>query len=76
LFEIVPGLNAYGVAPIHTYSVGLMTTYDKRVILFLNATQELPVDIQMEILKHYPRPQVSQRMQGFLDRWKAHRANV
>ena len=53
-----------------------MSTYDKRVLLFLNATQELPVDLQMEILKHYPRPQVSQRMQGFLDRWKARRANV
>ncbi len=53
-----------------------MPTYEKRVILFLNATRELPVDIQREILKHYPRPQVSQRMQGFLDRWKARRANV
>lgn len=53
-----------------------MPTYDRRVLLLLNATQELPVDLQMEILKHYPRPKVSPRMQGFLDRWKARNANV
>ena len=53
-----------------------MTLYERRVVLLLNVTQELPMDIQMEILKHYPRPQVSPRMQGFLDRWKARRANA
>lgn len=53
-----------------------MPTYEKRVLLFLNATQKLPVDIQREILKHYPRPRVSQRMQGFLDRWKTRRTNA
>lgn len=69
---MVPGLNATGIVQ----TLGLMTTYDKRILLFLSATQELPTDLQMEILKHYPRPQVSRRMQGFLDRWKARYANV
>lgn len=74
LFEEVP--TPVALQRNTTYGVGLMTTYDKRVLLLLNATQGLPVDIQREILKHYPRPRVSQRMQGFLDRWKARRANV
>tara|TARA_R110001592_G_C13165382_1_gene749338 strand:+ start:638 stop:847 length:210 start_codon:yes stop_codon:yes gene_type:complete len=69
---MVPGLNAAGI----DQTLGLMPTYDKRILPFLSATPELPTDLQMEILKHYPRPQVSQRMQGFLDRWKARCANV
>ena len=70
---MVRGSNSFGVDPS---SLATMPTYETRVLLLLNATQELPVDIQREILKYYPRPQVSQRMQGFLDRWKARRANV
>ena len=70
MFEEVLSFNWFSVVQ------STMTTYDKRVLLLLNATQELPADLQKEILKHYPRPQVSPRMQGFLDRWKARRANV
>ena len=72
LFDMVRGPNAIYIDHINC----TMPTYDTRVLLLLNATQELPVDIQREILKYYPRPQVSQRMQGFLDRWKARRTNV
>ena len=53
-----------------------MTLYERRVLLLLNATQKLPLDIQMEILKHYPPPKLSPRMQGFVSRWKARRANA
>ena len=70
LFEDVQGPNP------RVAEQATMPTYDTHVLLLLNATRELPTDLQREILKHYPRPRVSQRMQGFLDRWKARHTNV
>ena len=71
MFKIVRGSN-----PRDPSSLATMPTYETRVLLFLNAAQELPVDIQREILKYYPPPKLSPRMQGFLARWKARPANV
>ena len=50
-----------------------MPTRERRILLFLAATRDLPVDIQREILRHYPPPKLSPRIQGFVSRWKAAR---
>lgn len=70
MVRYIPGLR-----PVEDVYL-IMTTYEKRVLLFLNATQDLPVDIQQNILKYYPPPKMSPRMQGFLARWKARPSNV
>lgn len=70
LFDMVPCLSAE-----HSIQ-SKMTTYEKRVLLFLNAARDLPVDIQREILKYYPPPNLSPRMKEFISRWKARRANA
>jgi hypothetical protein len=50
-----------------------MPTRERRILLLLAATRDLPVDIQREILRHYPPPERSPRIQGFVSRWKAAR---
>tara|TARA_R110002072_G_scaffold3092_2_gene23160 strand:+ start:634 stop:789 length:156 start_codon:yes stop_codon:yes gene_type:complete len=47
-----------------------------KALAFIQATNDLPLDIQMLIWRQIPKPHLSVRMQGFLGRWKARRANA